>query len=174
MTSTDPTPPAPTASGTRDADSTLHFRRVLPLSREEAWAAITASDRTARWFGPWSGEKVPGPITVTMLSEESAPAMPGEILEVQQLEHYVLRTGPDESPWVITMSLESDDAEGDSTTVTLSQQVTDPEEAAMIGPGWDFYLDRLVAAEAGQDPEAITFEPAYIPGLCDHYRGLYA
>lgn len=167
------TPTTPAPSGHRAADDTLTFRRVLPLALEEAWAAITDSDRTARWFGPWSGAEVPGPITVTMLSEDGAPAMPGEVTEVVSMDHYVLRTGPEESSWVITMSVEADDAEGDSTAVTLSQQVTDPEEAAMIGPGWDYYLDRLVAAETGQDPDAITFEPAYIPGLCEHYRGLY-
>lgn len=167
-------PSTPTPTGRRGPDDVLSFRRVLPLSLEDAWAAITDSDRAARWFGPWNGAEVPGPITVTMLAEDGAPTMPGEITEVVPLDHYVLRTGPEESSWVITMSVEAEDAEGDTSAVMLSQQVTDPEEAAMIGPGWDYYLDRLVAAETGQDPEAITFEPAYIPGLCEHYRGLYA
>ena len=43
----------------------------------------------------------------------------------------------------------------------------------MIGPGWEFYLDRRVAARTGADVAAIAFEPDYVPGRCDHFRALY-
>ena len=165
---------APRATGVLDADSTLHFRRVLPLSREEAWAAITDSDRTARWFGAWRAEQIPGPIVVTMTAEEGSPDAPGEITEVEPLDHYVMVSDVGGDQWVLTVGIEASDGEGDRTTVTLSHPVSDPEQAAMIGPGWDFYLDRLVAAETGGDVDAISFEPDYVPALCEYYRGLYA
>ena len=44
---------------------------------------------------------------------------------------------------------------------------TDPDVAASVGPGWDSYLDRLVAAETGQPVNSIDFDD-YYPGLSDH------
>ncbi len=33
------------------------------------------------------------------------------------------------------------------TTLTFGQSLPDPAWAESVGPGWDYYLDRLVAAE---------------------------
>ena len=38
-----------------------------------------------------------------------------------------------------------------TTTLTFSQSVPDAEMATGVGPGWEYYLDRLVAAETGAD-----------------------
>ena len=47
------------------------------------------------------------------------------------------------------------------TTLTLGQRLHDPAEAADMGPGWDYYLDRLAAARAGTpQPEWETYYPA--------------
>ena len=42
--------------------------------------------------------------------------------------------------------------------------------AESVGPGWEFYLDRLVAAETGGDVAAIDFERDYYPAMVEHYR----
>jgi hypothetical protein len=39
-----------------------------------------------------------------------------------------------------------------------------------MGPGWEYYLDRLVAAETGGDPAAVDFERDYYPAMEEHYR----
>ena len=36
------------------------------------------------------------------------------------------------------------------TTLTFTQRDIDPVEAESVGPGWEYYLDRLVAAESGR------------------------
>jgi len=41
--------------------------------------------------------------------------------------------------------------------------------AESVGPGWDYYLDRLVAAETGGDLTAIDFDD-YYPAFAAHYR----
>ena len=40
-------------------------------------------------------------------------------------------------------------------------------------PGWEYYLDRLVAAISGQDVAAIDFGRDYHPAMSDHYRDLF-
>ena len=161
---------SPTATGRRHADGTMSFRRDLPLPPEDAWAAITDPERTARWFGPWSGDAAAGPIVVTMTAEEGSPDMPATVLEAERPRRLRLRAGDGAEAWVLTLDIEP--APGGSA-VTLIQLIDDPETAASVGPGWDFYLDRLVAAETGGDVAAIEFTPAYHPGLSDAYRALF-
>jgi hypothetical protein len=43
---------------------------------------------------------------------------------------------------------------------------------ASVGPGWDYYLDRLVTAFDGRDVGGIAFEP-YLE-RSEHYRGLFS
>ena len=43
-------------------------------------------------------------------------------------------------------------------------------QAESVGPGWEYYLDRLVDAETGADPSARDFERDYYPAMRDYYR----
>ena len=56
-----------------------------------------------------------------------------------------------------------------TTTLTFAQGVTDATLAESVGPGWDYYLDRLVTAHAGEDVSRIDFDD-YYPAFTDHYR----
>ena len=40
------------------------------------------------------------------------------------------------------------------------------------GPGWEYYLDRLVAAPSGAEVAAVAW-PDY-EGMTDHYEALFA
>ena len=51
--------------------------------------------------------------------------------------------------------------------------MSDPAVAADVGPGWDYYLDRLVAAETGGDVAAVDFTD-YHPADSDYYRSLFS
>lgn len=161
---------SPTATGRRHGDGTMSFRRPLPLTVEETWAAITDPQRTARWFGPWSGDPSAGPIVVTMTAEEGSPDMPATVLEARRSERLRLQAGEGPDAWVLTLTVES---APEGSAVTLIQVIEDPQTASSIGPGWDYYLDRLVAAETGGDVAAIEFDPDYYPGLGDAYRALF-
>lgn len=157
----------PSASGYLAPDGAVVFPRRLPLSRAEAWAAVTDPARTARWIGSWTGDPASGTVEMTMSAEEGTPAEQVEILRCEAPGLLTLRLGAD--GWVVTVRVEGDD---DEATVSLEQHIADAGSASEIGPGWDYYLDRLVAAEAGRDPEAIRFSPDYHPGLAEHYRAL--
>ena len=157
----------PRASGYLAPSGAVVFPRRLPMSRDQAWAAVTDPARTARWIGSWSGDPASGTVDMTMSAEEGSPAETVEVLRCEAPNLVVVRIGPD--GWVVTVRIEGDD---DEVTISLEQDIADAESASDIGPGWDFYLDRLVEAEAGRDPEALRFSPDYHPALADHYRAL--
>ena len=62
-------------------DGRIVIERRLDLSPGEAWDALTASEHTARWIGPWSGDPATGSIDLTMTAEEGSPSMPLRIDE---------------------------------------------------------------------------------------------
>ncbi|GAA1743800.1 Uncharacterized conserved protein YndB, AHSA1/START domain [Dietzia kunjamensis subsp. schimae] len=157
----------PQASGYLAPSGAVVFPRRLPMSRDQAWAAVTDPARTARWIGSWSGDPASGTVEMTMSAEEGSPAESVAVLRCEAPDLVVVRIGPD--GWVITVRIEGDD---DEVTISLEQDIADADAASDIGPGWDFYLDRLVEAEAGRDPEALRFSPDYHPALADHYRAL--
>lgn len=157
----------PTASGSLTESGAVVFTRRLPISREQAWAAVTDPARTARWIGPWSGAPASGTVELTMTVEEGSPTSTVEVRRCEEPVVLVVTTGP--GGWVLTVRVEGDD---DEAVISLEQDIPDAESAASIGPGWDFYLDRLVEAEAGRDPDALRFDPDYYPGLAGYYREL--
>ncbi len=57
------------------------------------------------------------------------------------------------------------------TTLLFAQRMSDPEMASSVGPGWEYYLDRLVAAETGGDVADVKWDD-YYPALADDYRAL--
>ncbi|WP_314038228.1 transcriptional regulator [Dietzia sp. CH92] len=160
-------PTTPKASGYLSPTGSVVFPRRLPLSVEEGWAAVTDPARTAPWIGPWSGDPATGTVELTMIAEDGAPVVPVGIVRCEAPHLVVVSTAPD--GWVLTVRIEGDD---DEVVISLEQDIPDAESAASIGPGWDFYMDRLVEAEAGRDPEAVRFSPDYYPGLSEHYRAL--
>lgn len=164
-----PSIPADSPSATRAADGLLAIRRLLPDAVADAWAALTDPALTATWFGTWRGDVATG-IEVQMLAEEGRPWMSASVLACEAPHRLLLETGEGDMRWVLELRVEE---AGAGAAVTLLQQVDEAEEAAMIGPGWEFYLDRLVAARTGADVAAIAFEPDYVPGRCDHFRALY-
>lgn len=145
------------------------IERVLDLSPGEAWDALTASERTARWIGPWSGDPSSGPIDLTMTAEEGSPSMPLRIDECEAPVRAAVSAGEGDDVWTLFGEVRPADEGG--SVIALSQLIDDPEKASAVGPGWEFYLDRLVAAETGGDPDAIDFDD-YYPSMADYYRAL--
>ena len=47
------------------------------------------------------------------------------------------------------------------------------EQVGAVGPGWEYYLDRLVDAETGADPALRDFERDYYPAMAEHYSAQF-
>jgi uncharacterized protein YndB with AHSA1/START domain len=175
-----------TPLGTRQARSgaeRLVLTRTFAAPLEDVWAACTEPARMERWIGTWTGDPASGEVAFRMTAE--GDDVPEEVYVVEVCEpprRFVLRSR-DAAPFSADGSgprltwqhtLELDEADG-GTTLVFTQVVPDgpvgAEVAASVGPGWDYYLDRLVSAVTGGDPGEIAFDP-YLE-RSGHYRGLF-
>ena len=55
------------------------------------------------------------------------------------------------------------------TTLVMRQIFDDTGGVETVGPGWEYYLDRLVAVVVGAGVEDIDFDD-YYPAQAEHYR----
>ena len=132
------------------------------------WAAITEPERVARWLGTWTGDPATG--TVLFRDDVRGQEPPGDEMEIRECEpprRLAVTSQVGEQRWYLDVDLSEADG---VTTLAFSQPDVDPEDALSVGPGWEYYLDRLVAAETGGDLAAIDFERDYYPAMADYYR----
>jgi uncharacterized protein YndB with AHSA1/START domain len=160
--------PEPTGRIAHDAG-----RLVLTIAREfrapieDVWAAVTEPQRLSRWIGTYEGDPASGRVLFTMTAEEGAPAEDMEIRECDPPRVLKVTSHVGEERWHLELLLEE---RGGVTTLTFSQPDIDPVQAESVGPGWEYYLDRLVAAESGGEVAAIDFDRDYYPAMLEHYR----
>ena len=74
-----------------------------------------------------------------------------------------------EEIWLLELDLTHADG---VTTLTFSQPGVTAEQVGSVGPGWDYYLDRLVDVETGADPSLRDFDD-YYPATAEHYSSQF-
>lgn len=156
----------------RDGVDVLVLERTLPLAPADLWSAVTDSDRLARWFASCEGDPASGHVTVQMLAE--GDDVPPAVYEVRVCEppyRYAVRSSGEDGVWEIELTVTA--AGGSGATLTFAQVVHDAAALEAVGPGWDYYLDRLVAAETGGDAAAVAWDD-YYPVLAGHYAAAAA
>ena len=170
MTTTPFTPRATGYKDDRDGTAYVVFERTFTAPIADVWAAVTESDRLSRWIGNWSGDPATGSIEFFMTAEaEDAPAETIFIDECVEPTRLVMRSArPDDHDEVWSWQIDLAET-GGVTTLTFAQEMVNIELAESVGPGWDYYLDRMVAAEAGDDLSAIDFDD-YYPEFAAYYR----
>lgn len=126
----------------------LEFVRSFPTDVADLWSAITEPDRCARWFGSWTGDSASGTVQVTMTAEDDGTAQTVTIVECEAPTRLVVEMPAPEGSWRLHADLSQ--ARGGSSLL-FSQQLAVADEAASIGPGWHYYLDRLAAVVSGAD-----------------------
>ncbi|HEU4907663.1 MAG TPA: SRPBCC family protein [Propionibacteriaceae bacterium] len=133
----------PTATG-RD----LVLERILPGSIDDAWASITESDRLSRWFCTWTGEpRVGATVELTLVAEEGDATSQAEILACEPPIHLAVSTHDQGGAWLLEVTLTPIDSE--HTRLRFVHHLDEAANSEEIGPGWEYYLDRLVAAMNG-------------------------
>jgi uncharacterized protein YndB with AHSA1/START domain len=155
---------SPTPTG-RLFGNDLVITRTFRAPMTDVWASITESERTARWFGPWKGDAAPGhTIEVQMVHEEGMPWMNMTIDVCEPPHRLALHSVTDHGSWHLDMALA--EAEG-TTELRFTQHLADTEGVGEIGPGWEFYLDALVASR--EDQPTPTFDD-YYPAMKEHFE----
>ncbi|WP_205473566.1 SRPBCC family protein [Nocardioides sp. SYSU D00038] len=149
----------------------LFIDRTFAAPIEDVWAAVTEPERLARWIGTWTGDPASGHVSFTMTAEEGMPTEEMEIRECDPPRALRVTSHVGDDQWHLDLVLTE---HAGTTTLTFSQPGVDPEEAIDVGPGWEYYLDRLVAAETGGAVTDVDFERDYVPGMAEHYRAQVA
>ena len=143
-------------------DGDLVLRRTFSTGVDDVWAAVTESERLARWYGTWTGDPATGSVMVTMNSEADAVApvryditecVPPQLLSV-------VIGGDDDMGWALTVELTEYDG---ITTLTFVQRNVDRDALGNLRPGWEWYFDRLAASLDGTTmPSLDEFESTYL------------
>lgn len=150
----------PTATG-----QDLVLSRTFRAPIEDVWASLTESERTVRWFGSWTGEPGAGrTVQVQMSFEEVAEPVPVEIVACDPPTYLAVSTSEATGGWHLEARL----TETDGTTVLdFAHHLDGSEPIPDVGPGWEYYLDKLVAAHQG-DPELVWDD--YYPAMKPYYE----
>jgi uncharacterized protein YndB with AHSA1/START domain len=137
-----------------DDGRTLVLRREYPDPIGEVWAALTESDRLARWIGTHTGGGAPGgTVRFTLTGEADAGGEVAEpatvtILECDPPRRLVVDfPEADDRTWRVAVTLA---AEAGGTVLVFEQRVVDGLDPADVAAGWSWYLDRLGASLHGE------------------------
>ncbi len=157
---------------TRLGELDLLINRTFNAPAVDVWASLTEPERVARWIGHWTGDAAPGrTISFVMSAEDGAEPEQVDIHECVRERRLVVsfrQADETQAPWRVALDLAESDGR---TTVRFSTSVADSLDASDIGPGWEYYLDRLGADVAGQPmPE---FD-AYFPSQQGYYQDAIA
>ena len=167
--SIEPTGRRESCNGTAYVVYTREFR--APVA--DVWAAVTEPERLVRWIGTWSGDPRSGHVDFKMTAEGEDVAV--QIYRIDVCEpprQLCVRSQIPGDDWVWRLELDLAELDG-VTTLTFAQVMDDPDVAENVGPGWDYYLDRLAAAESGLDVATVVWDD-YYPAQADHYRALFS
>ncbi|MET8147209.1 SRPBCC family protein [Actinoplanes sp. NPDC049668] len=159
---------APTGRLFPAADGTdLVVSRVFRATIEDVWASVTESDRTARWFGAWQGDAAPGrTIKVQMAYEETAPWFDVRIDACEPPRRLAVSTSDEAGGWRLELLLSHADGK---TELRLVHHLDTADGVGEIGPGWEYYLDMLVAARDGLPTPSFD---DYLPAMKPYYEAL--
>ncbi len=160
---------SPTPTG-RLFGNDLVLTRTFRAPMADVWASLTDPERTARWFGAWQGEAAPGrTIQVQMVHEDGRPWMDMTIDACEAPHRLALSAVNDYGSWYLEVVL-TESAAG--TELRFTHKLTDTDGVGEFGPGWEYYLDRLVAVEtSGVDADSVSFDD-YYPAQAAYYEKL--
>ncbi|MBP1327183.1 uncharacterized protein YndB with AHSA1/START domain [Leucobacter exalbidus] len=142
--------------------------RSLAMPIEEAWEYLTDSELTEQWFGPWEGDARPGgSVRVRMRFESNEPALRVSIRGCAAPKALVLHVLDEGADWEISFQLQEDGPE--DTLLLFTHLLTERVEIGEIGPGWEYYLDLLVAATEGAEKPSFEY---YFPVMSEAFRAM--
>lgn len=143
----------------------LVIERRFKGTLEDVWQSVTHPESTARWIGPWRGEPGAGnSVTLTMSFEEGAPDCAVHIDVCDAPHHLAVRTEDSSGGWFLEAHLEQ--AGDGEVLMRFVHHVEEPTLVGDAGPGWEYYLDRLVAS---RDESSMPTFGEYYPSQREYF-----
>jgi uncharacterized protein YndB with AHSA1/START domain len=142
----------------------LILTRTFRAPIADVWTSVTDSESTARWIGSWEGEAGPGKtVRLQMLHEKGQPWTTVLIETCEAPRHLAVTTKDEGGEWRLELTLPQT---GDTPELRFVHHMSDRKLAGDFGPGWEYYLDMLVAAREGR---ALPSFDDYYPAQKAHY-----
>jgi uncharacterized protein YndB with AHSA1/START domain len=160
--------PVPTGTvaggpGGREIQLTRRFRAPI----DAVWAAMTESERLERWIGRWEGDPRTGRVDFFMTAEATDP--PAEEYRIEVCEppyRFAGTTAVGDDRWHLRFELSE---QAGVTTLLFAQAIVD--DVGDVGPGWEYYLDRLGAVLVDGDVDEVRWDD-YYPAMRNYYSTL--
>ena len=147
----------------------LTLERKVTADAIAVWPFLTESRELGIWFANYVGDPDSGEVVLSMTAEEGDATSAVEILDCSAPEHLVVQTTDESGSWSLELELLDGGHEpGSGTTIRFTQHELPLALLPDVGAGWEWYLDRLVAAIAGAPMPAWD---DYYPALRDAYAG---
>jgi uncharacterized protein YndB with AHSA1/START domain len=145
----------------------LVLSRRFRASIEDVWTSITDPTSTARWFGGWEGTPgVGNEIRVQMAFEDGQPWLTKKIEACEAPRRLVLDSVGSSMTSRLELVLTSTT---DGCELEFIHHAVNRKFIGDVGPGWEYYLDSLVASRDNKPRPAFdTYYPAqkaYFAGL---------
>lgn len=145
----------------------LVVTRTFRAPAEDVWASVTEPDRTARWYGPWEGDAAPGrTIKVQMAFEDGEPWFDMRIDACEPPRRLALSSTDDSGIWRVELLLSE---QAGRTELQFVHHLETPDGVGDFGPGWEYYLDLLVASRDGSPRPSFD---DYYPAMKPYYERL--
>jgi uncharacterized protein YndB with AHSA1/START domain len=139
----------------------LVLTRTFRAPIDDIWSTVTRSENTARWFGPWEragGDRDDKKICIQMAFEEGKPRLDGTIEHCEPPHHLVVRTKSAYGEKLLSITLSES---AGTTSLEFVHHSVNRKAVGELGPGWEYYLDALVASREGQPlPKFDAYYPA--------------
>jgi uncharacterized protein YndB with AHSA1/START domain len=136
----------------------LVISRTFRAPIDDVWTSVTSSESTARWFGPWEPTGEDKKIRIQMAFEEGKPWLDGTIEHCEAPHHLAVVTTGGYGEKLLSMKLTES---AGTTTLEFVHHRVNRKMMGELGPGWEYYLDNLVASRAGQPlPKFDAYYPA--------------
>ena len=147
----------------------LTLERKVTADAIAVWPFLTESRELGIWFANYVGDPDSGEVVLSMPAEEGDATSAVEILDCSAPEHLVVQTTDESGSWSLELELLDGGHEpGSGTTIRFTQHELPLAMLPDVGAGWEWYIDRLVAAIAGEPMPAWD---DYYPALRDAYAG---
>jgi uncharacterized protein YndB with AHSA1/START domain len=145
----------------------LQITRRFPDDIDDVWTAMTDSEQLERWIGRWEGEPRTGRITFYMTAEGDVEPSEYLITECDAPHRFSGVTRAGQQTWHLRFELSA----ADGLTTLLFAQLIEEEDLGSIGPGWEYYLDRLERVLEDSDASDIDWDD-YYPAQREYYAAL--
>lgn len=134
----------------------LMLDRLFTASKEDVWASVSRPAGLHGWVGTYTGAPETGAVRFKF-DDPDAEWEYVSIIKCIPPKRFTADIGEGDAARHVILHL----VEGAGmTTLTFGQRLHSAAEAAVAGPFWDYYLDRLVAARAGAPlPDRAHYKP---------------